>query len=82
MRSSTTLFVIVLCAVALFVASACVLLSPLWSLAANHVIEAGKSHTLTADLVLTGDDVLEVRGTAEKPCTLIGNNHRMQAILR
>lgn len=62
------------------------LVAPCWFLlivpaapAATHVIEAGRTHTLKEDLVLKGDDVLEVRGTAEKRCTLIGNNHQVRS---
>jgi hypothetical protein len=29
-------------------------------------------------LVLDGDDMLEIRGTAEKPCVLAGNRHRIR----
>ncbi|OAI45210.1 hypothetical protein AYO44_13050 [Planctomycetaceae bacterium SCGC AG-212-F19] len=47
--------------------------------AAPTVIEAGQTHTLREDLVLDGDDVLEIRGTAEKPCTLIGDKHRIRS---
>src|SRR5437879_4904370 len=46
--------------------------------AANVVVEAGKTHILLEDLVLTGADVLEVKGTREQPCTIIGNNHRIR----
>jgi hypothetical protein len=47
--------------------------------AATHIIEAGQTYTLTEDLVLTGHDVLEVRGTAEKRCTLVGNEQRIRS---
>jgi hypothetical protein len=46
--------------------------------AAPLIVEAGKTHTLHEDVVLNGDDVLEVRGTAEKPCVLVGNRHRIR----
>jgi hypothetical protein len=46
--------------------------------AAPLIIEPGKTHTLQEDVVLNGDDVLEVRGTAEKPCVLVGNRHRIR----
>jgi hypothetical protein len=49
------------------------------ALAAPIVIEAGKTHMLKEDLVLDGDDVLEMRGTAEKPCTLAGNRHAIRS---
>src|SRR5262245_26736028 len=47
--------------------------------AASIVVEAGQTHTLTEDLVLTGEDTLEIRGTAEKPCTMVGNQHRVRS---
>ncbi len=43
------------------------------------IIEAGKTHTLQEDVILNGDDVLEVRGTAEKPSILVGNRHRIRS---
>src|SRR5207302_1049211 len=46
--------------------------------AATHVVAAGQTLTLKADLVLAGDDVLEVRGTAAKRCTILGNDHRIR----
>ena len=56
------------------------LTSPLPKAAAESVVvEAGKTHTLTADLVLNGDDVLDIRGTADKPCVLVGNRHRIRS---
>src|SRR5262245_10286682 len=47
--------------------------------AASLVIEAGKTHTLQENLLLNGDDVLEIKGTAEKPCTLVGNQHGIRS---
>src|SRR4051794_3207735 len=44
----------------------------------GHALAAGQSLSLKADLVLTGDDVLEVRGTADKRCTVDGNGHRVR----
>lgn len=52
---------------------------PLWSAAATHVVEPGETYTLKEDLVLTGNDSLEVKGTPEKPCTLAGNNQRIRS---
>jgi hypothetical protein len=49
------------------------------SAAAPVVVEAGRTLTLTDDLVLTGADTLEIKGTAERPCTLVGNRHRVRA---
>jgi len=42
------------------------------------VVEAGETHTLAEDLVLSGQDTLEIRGTAEKRCTLKANRHRIR----
>src|SRR4051794_2616510 len=47
--------------------------------AAPVVVQAGQTHTLQADLVLNGDDVLEIRGTPEEPCVLVGNRHRIRS---
>src|SRR5262245_23714239 len=47
--------------------------------AATHIIEAGQTHTLKEDLVLKGDDALEIRGAADKRCTLIGNQHQIRS---
>jgi hypothetical protein len=50
-------------------------LLPAPAAAGTTVVEAGQTLTLTEDLVLTGDDGLDVRGTADRPCTLVGNGH-------
>jgi hypothetical protein len=47
--------------------------------AAPLLVEAGQTHTLHEDVILSGDDVLEVRGTAEKPSVLVGNRHRIRS---
>ncbi len=57
----------------------CLFVSPSSVSAATVVVEAGQTHTLTEDLVLNGADTLEIRGTAEKPCTLVGNRHRVRS---
>jgi hypothetical protein len=41
------------------------------------VVEAGQTHSLNGDIVLDSADTLQIRGTPEKPCTLIGNRHRI-----
>lgn len=41
--------------------------------AASRTIRAGLIVGISEDIVLSGDDVLEVQGTAEKPCRLDGN---------
>lgn len=46
--------------------------------AASRDVPAGETLTLSEDLVLSGDDALAVAGTADKPCTLVGNNHQIR----
>src|SRR5262249_25376178 len=41
-------------------------------------IEAGQTLTLKEDLVLSSGDVLEIKGTADKRCTIVGNGHRIR----
>jgi hypothetical protein len=47
--------------------------------AAPLIVEAGQTYTLHEDVILSADDVLEVRGTPEKPCVLVGNRHRIRS---
>jgi hypothetical protein len=51
--------------------------APAGAHADSLIIEAGQTHTLKDDLVIDGYDTLEIRGTADKPCILIGNRHRI-----
>src|SRR6185295_7164577 len=44
----------------------------------DTVVEAGQTLALTADLVLSGADSLEVRGTPDKRCTILGNGHQIR----
>src|SRR4051794_35065254 len=53
-------------------------LLPAFAAAGPTVVEAGQTLSLSADLVLTGDDTLDVRGTPEKRCVLAGNGHRVR----
>src|SRR5262245_17264416 len=53
-------------------------LFPATAPAAVHTVPAGETLTLKEDLVLTGDDVLEVQGTAAKRCTVVGNGHALR----
>jgi hypothetical protein len=46
--------------------------------AAGPVVEAGQTLSLKEDLVLSGSDVLDIRGTPEMRCTLAGNGHRIR----
>jgi hypothetical protein len=44
----------------------------------DTVVEAGKTLTLDADLVLAGTDSLAVRGTKDARCTIAGNGHSIR----
>jgi hypothetical protein len=55
------------------------LASPSAAGAAPLIVEAGETHTLREDVTLNGDDVLEVRGTRDKPSVLVGNRHRIRS---
>lgn len=57
----------------------CLSLNPSIACAAAHVLAAGETRTLKEDLVLTGNDTFEVKGTTQKPCTLIGNGHAIRS---
>lgn len=46
--------------------------------AGDTVVEAGKGLTLTEDLVLSGGDSLDVRGTKDARCTVTGNGHSIR----
>lgn len=37
--------------------------------------EAGQTSLLREGVILNGDDLLDVRGTADKPSVLVGNRH-------
>ena len=41
-------------------------------------VKAGETLTLAEDLVLSGDDVLDVAGTEAAPCTIVGNGHAIR----
>ena len=43
----------------------------------DTVVEAGQTLTLTQDLVLSGADTLEVRGTPDRKCAIVGNGHQI-----
>lgn len=63
---------------AFLAACALVALSPAPAAVTGPLVEAGQTLTLKEDLVLTGDDVLEVKGTSEKRCTIVGNGFRIR----
>jgi hypothetical protein len=46
---------------------------------ADQTVEAGQTLALKEDLVLTGHDVLDMKGTPENRCTLIGNGHQIRS---
>ena len=47
--------------------------------AASRTLKAGQVLGVSEDLVLTGDDVLDIQGTADKPCRLDGNGQQIRA---
>lgn len=54
----------------------------LWSgalSAADKIVGPGETLVLERDLVLTGDDTFEIRGTAEKPAVLEGQFHKIRS---
>src|SRR5215475_6870461 len=46
--------------------------------AASRTLKAGEVLGVSEDVVLAGDDVLVVQGTAEKPCRLDGNGQQIR----
>ncbi len=54
----------------------------LWALllssADERVVKAGETLTLEADVVLGAADSLDVQGTPEKPCVVVGNGHAIR----
>src|SRR5689334_9551092 len=56
------------------------LLVPVRALAAPVTIAAGATYSLdSGDLVLNGADTLDANGTAQNPCTIVGNGHAIVA---
>src|SRR5438105_14047868 len=47
--------------------------------AASRTLAAGQVLGVSEDLVLSGDDVLEVNGTAEKPCRIDANAQQIRS---
>ncbi len=64
---------------AIFLASASLLAICSTPILADQTIEAGQTLSLKEDLVLTGADSLEIKGTAERRCTLLGNGFRIRS---
>src|SRR5262245_25260185 len=48
------------------------------ALAASRTIKAGQIVGISEDIVLSGDDVFEVQGTAERPCRLDANGQQIR----
>lgn len=46
---------------------------------AEHAVAAGQTLALKEDLVLTGDESLDIQGTSDRRCTLRGNGHRIRS---
>src|SRR2546421_12393727 len=46
--------------------------------AASRTVAAGQVLGVSEDLVLSGDDVLDVRGTAERPCRIDANAQQIR----
>jgi hypothetical protein len=44
----------------------------------STIVRAGETLTLSEDLVLAGDDTLEIQGTDDRPSALIGNRHQIR----
>ena len=47
--------------------------------AGDTVLEAGQTLTLTEDLVLSGAATIDVRGTADQRCVILGNGHAIRS---
>src|SRR5262245_57171482 len=63
-----------------FLLAACGLMALLATRAnADHTVESGETFVLKEDLFLTGNDVLDIKGTADRRCTLVGNGHRIRS---
>jgi len=52
--------------------------SPVRGGATTRTVAAGETLSLDSDLLLSSADVLEINGTAEMPCTLVGNGHQLK----
>ena len=63
--------------VLLAVGCVCLLL-PALGQAASRTIKAGQIVGISEDIVLSGDDVLDVQGTADKPCRLDANGQQIR----
>lgn len=62
----------------LSLAALCPLLFASAAAAADHVVEAGQTLALKNDLVLEGNDTLDIKGTPDQRCTLQGNGFRIR----
>jgi hypothetical protein len=56
----------------------CLALLPASSPAASRTLKPGERLAISEEFVLSGDDVLEINGTAEKPCRMDGNGQTIK----
>ena len=63
---------------AAIVSGCCLCFLPDPATAGSRTLKAGEVLGVGEDLVLSGDDVLEVQGTADKPCRLDGNGQQIR----
>jgi hypothetical protein len=66
-RFSAVFFLVCCCGEAIFLSRAI----------ADHVVPAGQTLSLKDDLILTGDDSLDIQGTPDRRCKLEGNGYRI-----
>ncbi|HYT87430.1 MAG TPA: right-handed parallel beta-helix repeat-containing protein [Gemmataceae bacterium] len=62
----------------LLLVACCLYLLPASAFAASRTLQAGQILGISEDLVLSGDDALEVNGTAEKPCRIDANGQQLR----
>src|SRR5436190_17685681 len=59
-------------------AFALTILGPTVARAADTIVQPGEKLVLDRDLILTVNDNLDIRGTAEKPAVLDGQHHKIR----
>src|SRR4051794_16021294 len=62
-----------------FTAAGLLALATAGAAVADHVVQVGQTLTLTEDLVLSGNESLEIKGTPDRRCTLAGNGHGIRS---
>src|SRR5262245_10699742 len=63
---------------AIIVSAGGFLLPPSRPVLADHIVEAVQTLALKEDLVLTGAESVDIQGTPERRCTLLGNGFRIR----